>query len=146
MTKPFPLLLLPLIALAGCAGSPASTAGGATPNDPDARTFSGTIISLRFTTSTMLISKDDKAGRVAIPNIITVRYDAHTQFFLDGAPTTLDKLDRYMPVTIQGHMRDGQLFAESARFSSALPRGVKPSAVEPGPQPVGSPAAPPAPQ
>lgn len=130
-------LIIAATLLAGCAGGNAnSQAGGATGGDPDFRSFSGTIVSLRFTTSTMLISKEERIDQVRVPNNISVKYDANTQFFLDGQPTTLDKLDRYMPVTIQGHMRSGQLFAETARFSSRLPPGVRPSQVDPGPAPV----------
>jgi hypothetical protein len=131
------------LALAGCAGGGPTTGqapGGPSANDPDARAFSGRIISLRFTTSTMLISKPEKAPdgapRIGVPNEVLVRYDANTQFFLDNQPATLDQIDKYMLVTIHGHMRNGQLFAETASFSSALPPGVKPSTVDPGPAPI----------
>jgi hypothetical protein len=75
----------------------------------------------------MLISKDERHGRDAYPNIITVKWDAQTKFYLDGQPTTLDRLQQYMPVQLNGHMRDGEMFAESARFSSALPAKVIPA-------------------
>ncbi len=130
------LLALPLL-LAACASH--NAASSAPPKDPAYRALSGSIISLRFTTSTMIISENNPGGgQPAIPNIVEVKYDANTRFFLDGHPTTLDKLDRYMPVHVEGHMRDGQMFAESARFSSALPAGIKPSTVEPGPAPIKS--------
>ena len=96
-------------------------------NDPDARTFQGTIVSLRPTTSTMLISKDEHHGRDAYPNIVTVKWDAKTKFYLDGQPTTLDRLQQYMPVQLTGHMRQGEMFAEAAKFSSALPAKVIPA-------------------
>jgi hypothetical protein len=58
--------------LAGCAGGNAnSQAGGATAGDPDFRSFSGTIVSLRFTTSTMLISKEERIDQVRVPNNIS---------------------------------------------------------------------------
>lgn len=133
------LLALPLL-LAACASHHA--ASSARPNDPDYRSFSGNIISLRFTTSTMIISENNNpksiGGQAAIPNIVEVKYDVNTRFYLDNHPTTLDKLDRYMPVHVEGHMRDGQMFAESARFSSVLPPGISPSNVEPGPAPIKS--------
>jgi hypothetical protein len=134
------------LALAGCAGGGANAGqtsspnGGPSANDPDARSFTGRIISLRFTTSTMLISKPEKAPDgargIGVPNEVLVRYDANTHFFLDSQPATLDQIDKYMLVTIHGHMRNGQLFAETASFSSALPPGIKPSTVEPGPAPI----------
>jgi hypothetical protein len=136
--RPACAIVLATTLLAGCATGGAGTPDSPSRNadDPDFRAFSGTIVSLRFTTSTMLISKEEKDGPVRVPNNISVKYDAQTQFFLDGQPTTLDKLDRYMPVKIEGHMRGGQLFAETARFSSVLPPGIKPSQVDPGPAPV----------
>jgi hypothetical protein len=113
----------------------------ATSNDPDARTFSGTIISLRPTVSTMLISKEEQVGRERFPNQIVVKYDPQTKFLLDGKPATLDQIQQYMSVTIEGHMRQGQLFAETANFSSVLPPNVKRStaATQPGAQPLGQP-------
>ncbi len=129
--------LLLAFTLAGCAVGGATHPPLANANDPDARTFSGNIIGLRFTSSTMLVSKNDTApDGHRVPNEIIVRYDAATHFLLDNQPATLDQIDKYMPVTIQGHMRGGQLFAETASFSSALPGGVKPSQVEAGPAPI----------
>jgi hypothetical protein len=123
------------LGLAGCAGS-ATTSGGAqssmTPGDPAARHFAGTIVSLRYMSSTMLVSKDEHVGRDAFPNIIEVKYDAQTKFYLDDAPTTLDKIEQYMPVTVEGHMRDRRLYADAARFSSVLPANVRRAAQGPG--------------
>lgn len=96
--------------------------------DPDARAFAGTIVSLRPIKSTMLISKDEHHEQDAFPNIISVKWDTQTKFYLDGGPTTLDRLQQYMPVQVTGHMRDGQLFAETAKFSSVLPKNVIPAA------------------
>jgi hypothetical protein len=115
------------VALVGCSSAPRSpsTAAPAHSSDPDARAFTGNIVSLRYPTSTMLISKDERRGRDQFPNIVTVRYDANTQFLLDGQPTTLDKIEQYMTVSVDGRMRDGQLFADKANFSSALPVNVR---------------------
>jgi hypothetical protein len=99
--------------------------GGMVRSSSDARNFRGTIISLRPTTSVMMISKDEKAGREAIPNVVQVKYDADTQFFLDNQPTTLDHIEQYMNVSISGIMREGQLVAKEARFSSVLPANVR---------------------
>ena len=138
--RPLPTLLLATALLAGCATaatpSNAPPPAGPASKDPDYRAFSGTIVSLRFTTSTMPVSKEEQDRNVRVPNNILVKYDAQTRFFLDNQPATLDQIDRYMPVTIQGHMRNGQLFAETASFSSRLPPGIKPSQVDPGPAPV----------
>ena len=118
------------VVVAGCASQPQgdSATGSIQSNDPDARTFNGTIVSLRPMKSTMLISKDEHQGRDAYPNIITVKWDAQTKFFLDGQPTTLDRVQQYMNVHVDGRMREGQMFAESAKFSSVLPMNVKPAA------------------
>jgi hypothetical protein len=96
-------------------------------HDPDARAFNGTIVSLRPIKTEMLISKDEYHGHDAFPNIILVKWDTQTRFSLDGQPTTLDQLRQYMPVQVKGHMREGQLFAESAAFSSVLPKNVIPA-------------------
>jgi hypothetical protein len=73
----------------------------------------------------MMISKDEKVGREAIPNVVQVKYDANTQFFLDNQPTTLDRIEQYMNVSVAGRMEEGQLVAETARFSSVLPANVR---------------------
>jgi hypothetical protein len=117
--------------LGGCTSGP--PAGGQQglehADDPATRAFKGTIISLRPTTSTMLISKDEHGSTIgskeAIPNIIAVKYDAQTRILLDDQPATLDQLEQYMTVRVSGHMRDGQLFAETTRFSSVLPANVR---------------------
>jgi len=120
------------ILLGGCFGQ--QTTGGehgeghANLSDPDARSFSGTIVSLRLLTSTMLIAKEERMGKDLFPNQVVVKWDAQTKFLMDGEPTTLDKIQQYMTVKIQGHMREGQMFAEVADFSSVLPKGVKPAA------------------
>ena len=108
---------------AGCASNPAD-ASSTRPGDPAYRAFSGNIISLRPTVSTRMVSKADKYQGSPYPNVIEVHYDAATQFYLDGQPTTLDKIDPYMPVSITGHMRGDDFFAETARFSSQLPSNV----------------------
>jgi hypothetical protein len=46
---------------------------------------------------------------------------------MDGRPTTLARVQQYMTVKIEGHMRDGQLVAETADFSSILPPNVRPA-------------------
>jgi hypothetical protein len=111
------------VVMVGCASHPTvdQTEAKFEASDPNARAFHGTIVSLRPMKSTMLISKDDKIGSDRFPNIISVKWDPQTKFFLDGAPTTLDQIQRYMNVQITGHMRDGQLFAETAKFSSVAP-------------------------
>ena len=93
--------------------------------DPDARAFQGTIVSLRPARSEMLISKDEHVGNDAFPNIIQVKWDANTQFFLDDHPTTLDRIERYMNVSVAGRMKEGEMFATQARFSSVLPANVR---------------------
>ncbi len=120
--KIFPPLILPLL-LTACA-QPSQTSA---PADPDARAFHGTIISLRPMRSTMVITKDEHIGKDAFPNEIIVRYDAATQFLMDGRPTTLDKISQYMTVDVKGHMRNDELFAETANFSSVLPQNVRPA-------------------
>lgn len=120
------------VILTGCASSQRPLTGSASA-DPATRAFQGTIVSLRYPTSTMLISKDERLGRDQFPNIIAVKYDAQTQFTLDNKPATLDQLQQYMPVSIQGAMRDGQLVATNARFSSVLPQNVRPARSLPAP-------------
>ena len=116
------------VVIVGCASQPTPESAEAhlEAHDPDARAFQGTIVSLRPMKSTMLISKEDRVENNRFPNIISVKWDAETKFYLDGAPTTLDQIQRYMNVQVTGHMRDGQLFAEAAKFSS-LPVAPKPS-------------------
>ncbi len=111
------------VVMVGCAAHPAAdqTEARIEASDPDARAFHGTIVSLRPMKSTMLISKEDHINNDRFPNIISVKWDAQTHFYLDGAPATLDQIQRYMSVQVTGHMRDGQLFAESAKFSSLAP-------------------------
>jgi hypothetical protein len=118
--------------IVGCATQPAADPAESRieAQDPNARAFHGTIVSLRPMKSTMLISKDDRIGNDRFPNIITVKYDAQTKFILDGAPATLDQIQRYMNVQVTGQMRDGQLFAEIAKFSSVAPA--------PAPKPSGT--------
>jgi hypothetical protein len=113
--------------LVGCSqgGSSTRSGGGMVTTAGDARSFQGTIISLRPTTSEMMISKDERVGRDAIPNVVRVKYDADTQFYLDNQPTTLDRIEQYMNVSIQGRMREGNLVAQEARFSSVLPANVR---------------------
>jgi hypothetical protein len=129
------LIITTVLLLGGCDAlqHPPTDNTQATPSatDPDARTFSGTIISLRPTVSTMMISKEEQVGRDRFPNQVIVKYDAQTKLLLDGNPTTLDQIQQYMPVTIEGHMRNGQLFAETAKFSSNLPANVKRAATQP---------------
>lgn len=119
-------------ALAGCASN-TKTETAAPTADPDARAFAGTIISLRPMRSTMLISKDEYHGKDAFPNEIIVKYDAQTKFLMDGQPTTIDRIGQYMNVNVKGHMRDGEMVAEVANFSSVLPKNVKPTAAAPPP-------------
>ncbi len=116
------------VVMVGCASHPSAdqTEARIEASDPNARAFSGAIVSLRPMKSTMLISKEDRIQNNRFPNIITVKWDADTKFYLDGTPATLDQIQRYMNVQVTGHMRDGQLFAESAKFSS-LPVAPKPS-------------------
>lgn len=117
------------VLMAGCAGEPAPRASVeiGRPGDADYRQFTGTIVSLRPMISTMLISKDEVHGKDQYPNIIRVKYDAQTKFYLDNQPATLDQFQQYMIVKVDGHMRDGELVAESANFSSVLPMNVKPA-------------------
>jgi hypothetical protein len=115
-----------LTLLAGCGATPQES-GTPNPTDPDARAFTGTIISLRPMTSTMIISKDERVGSDVFPNEIIVKYDAQTQFEMDSHPATLDRIGQYMTVHVTGHMRDGQMFAEVADFSSILPHNVRPA-------------------
>ena len=119
-----------VVGAGGCASHPATDPAEARieESDPDARAFHGTIVSLRPMKSTMLVSKDDRIGNDRFPNIITVKYDAQTKFILDGAPATLDQIQRYMNVQVTGHMREGQLFADVAKFSS----------IGPAPKPTGT--------
>jgi hypothetical protein len=121
------LMIATVLTVGGCNGLNQNDRGAslATSTDPTARTFSGAIISLRPTVSTMLISKEEQVGRERFPNQIVVKYDAQTKFLIDGKPATLDQIQQYMNVTISGHMRNGQLFAEMADFSSKLPPNVK---------------------
>ena len=116
--------------LVGCASQRQDNSAEAAleARDPAARAFNGTIVSLRPIKTEMLISKDEYHGRDAFPNIILVKWDAQTKFYLDGQPTTLDQLRQYMPVKVKGHMRDGEMFAETASFSSVLPKNVIPAA------------------
>jgi hypothetical protein len=116
-----------LLSLLTACTAPQKNTTTATPTDPTARAFTGTIISLRPLTSTMLISKDDHLGNDRFPNEILVKYDANTQFQLDTRPTTLDRIRQYMTVHIAGHMHNEQLLAETANFSSTLPTNVRPS-------------------
>jgi hypothetical protein len=117
------------LALAGCDGTQKD--GGRKPdnqaraNDPDARSFKGTVIGFQPTTSTLKITRPVDYGRDRIPIEVKVKYDAQTKFYLDGKPTTLDELIQYMPVEVDGHMRDGQMFAEAVRLSSELPPNVR---------------------
>jgi hypothetical protein len=90
------------------------------------REVRGTIISLRVPTSTMIISQDDHSANIPVADL--VKYDAQTKFLLDGNAATLDQIQQYMNVTVNGHMRAGQFFAETANFSSILPLNVKPAA------------------
>ena len=99
--------------LVGCASVPSS----AKPGDPDSRVFVGLIVSLRPVVSTMVVSKDEGRGKDAYPNFIYVKYDAATKFLLDDQPATLADIEQYMKVKIDGHMRDGRLFAETVSFS-----------------------------
>jgi hypothetical protein len=118
------------VVMVGCASQQqgnSSAEAALESHDPDARAFNGTIVSLRPIKTEMLISKDEYHGHDAFPNIILVKWDAQTKFYLDGQPTTLDQLRQYMPVQVKGHMREGQLFAESATFSSVLPKNVIPA-------------------
>lgn len=119
-------------AMIGCASN-TKTTSAPNPADPDARAFSGTIISLRPMRSVMIISKDEHIGKDAFPNEIIVTYDAQTRFLMDGQPTTIDKIAQYMMVDVNGHMRDDQMVAEVANFSSVLPRNVRPAPTKEGP-------------
>lgn len=116
------------VVMVGCASHPTvdPTEARIEAGDPTARAFHGAIVSLRPMKSTMLISKNDQMGNQRFPNIVSVKWDAQTKFYLDGAPATLDQIQRYMNVQITGHMRDGQLFAETAKFTSlpAAPTGT----------------------
>jgi len=114
--------------LVGCASVSTSlpdVPSSARADDPDSRVFTGLIVSLRPTSSTMVVSKDEGRGRDAYPNFIYVKYDAATRFLLDDQPATLTHVEQYMQVKIDGHMRDGQLFAQTANFSSVPPLNVK---------------------
>jgi len=118
------------LSIVGCAesstGTREATGGMAMRSvDPESRAFKGTIISLRPTTSMMMISKDEKVGDQKIPNVVQVKWDAQTQFYLDNQPTTLDKIEQYMNVTVAGRMKDGEMVATEARFSSVLPANVR---------------------
>jgi len=86
--------------------------------DPDSRVFAGLIVSLRPASSVMVVSKDEGSGRDVYPNFIYVKYDDATRFLLDDQPATLTDIEQYMRVKVDGHMRDGQMFAEIANFSS----------------------------
>lgn len=116
-------------AVVGCTPSQRADsrdAGNATvPGDPDARKFTGTIFRLNPFTSTMKITKEEKIGKDAFPNQIVVKYDEKTKFLMDGQPTTIEQIQQYMTVRVEGRMRDGQMFAEVADFSSVLPEKVK---------------------
>jgi predicted MPP superfamily phosphohydrolase len=116
-----------LVLLTACSSAPKDSTAEINPADPNARAFTGTIISLRPFTSTMMISKDEHVGHDAFPNEVLVKYDANTQFLLDNQPTTIDHVGQYMTVHVSGHMRDGQMFAEIANFSSVLPQNVRPA-------------------
>ena len=83
------------------------------------------MIGFQPTTSTLKITRPVEYGRDRIPVEVKVKYDAATKFYLDGKPATLDELIQYMPVEIEGHMRGGQMFAESVRLSSELPPNVR---------------------
>ncbi|MCL2646483.1 MAG: hypothetical protein FWD61_05685 [Phycisphaerales bacterium] len=123
------LMSLLIVAVAGCASAASvplpDVASSAKPGDPDSRVFAGLIVSLRRMSSTMVISKDEGRGEGAYPNFIHVKYDATTRFLLDDHPATLVDIEQYMKVKIDGHMRDGQLFAETANFSSVPSPNVK---------------------
>ena len=85
------LMAAAVLTVGGCEGMNRNS-GEAAPvasNDAGARTFSGSIISLRPTVSTMLISKEEQVGRERFPNQIVVKYDANTKFLIDGRPVTL---------------------------------------------------------
>jgi hypothetical protein len=118
--------------LPGCNGTQRNHGGGSdikatNPADPDYRAFTGTLISARPNVSLWMVSKQEHVGEDVIPNQVEVKYDANTKFFLDGKPATLDQIMQYMTVSIEGHMRNGRFFAETAKFSSALPKNVKPA-------------------
>jgi hypothetical protein len=117
------------LALAGCDASQKDVDrkpdNQAKAGDPDARSFKGTVIGFQPTTSTLKITRAVEYGRDRIPIEVKVKYDAATKFYLDGKPATLDELIQYMPVEIEGRMRDGQMFAESVRLSSALPPNIR---------------------
>jgi hypothetical protein len=115
------------VALVGCSSGSLTARNSGEPvhSTGDSRAFRGTIISLRPTTSVMMVSKDERVGKEEIPNVIQVKYNADTQFFLDNQPTTLDRIEQYMNVSIRGRMQEGQLVADEARFSSVLPANVR---------------------
>jgi hypothetical protein len=118
------------LAIVGCQGTPTGagvkdTTATTASNDPYARVFSGILVGARPTISTLLVTKEERIGKDRVPSQVVVKYDANTQFFLDGKPATLDQIFQYMSVTIEGRMRDGRMFAEKASFSSALPTNVK---------------------
>ena len=69
--------------------------------------------------------RNEKVGDQKIPNVVQVKWDAQTQFYLDNQPTTLDKIEQYMNVTVAGRMKDGEMVATEARFSSVLPANVR---------------------
>lgn len=113
--------------IAGCTTTPRTgpEAAKTAASDPDARAFTGTIIGRKLALSTLIFSKDEHLGADSFPNQVYVKYDVQTKFFMDDQPATLDQLQLYMTGHIEGHMRNGQMFAESARFSSTLPNNVK---------------------
>ena len=86
------------------------------------REFEGTIVSLRPTTETMLISKGKKVEEL---NMVAVKWDRQTLFFLDGQKADLTQIQQYMPVRVKGRMVDGQMVADEVWFGSALPANVK---------------------
>jgi len=112
--------------ISGCASQPQRlNTANLHPGDRDYREVHGTIISLRVPTSAMIISQDDRAANIPVADL--VKYDAQTKFLIDNQPATLDQVQQYMNVTVSGHMREGQFFAETANFSSILPMNVKPA-------------------
>src|SRR4051812_29797769 len=99
--------------MVGCSSQPTAREGGSrmerVAREGDERAFAGTIISLRPTVSTMLISKDEQVGKEKFPNVIAVKYDAGTKIFVDGREGTITDLERYMPVQVRGRMKDGAM-------------------------------------
>jgi len=118
--------LVAVMALVGVVGACQQDRTGDYITMGDSRRFEGTIISLRPTTSTMIVSNNAKS--VDKLNIVTCKWDVDTQFLLDGKKATLDEIQQYMTVQIVGRMVDEQLVVSEARFSSVLPANVRPAA------------------